>query len=70
MDEEKKEEEKNENEEKKDNEKEEKKDINEEKIDPNILSIFGEILKEEMALAEKNIEIIKKKFQIMINTIS
>ena len=60
VDEEKKEEEKNENEEKKDNEKEEKKDINEEKIDPNILSIFGEILKEEMALAEKNIENAKK----------
>ena len=54
-------EQKEDNKEKEENEgKEEKKDINEEKLDPNILSIFGEILTEEMALAEKNFENAKK----------
>ena len=52
---------KEENNEEKDNEKmkennEKEKEKEEEKIDPNILSIFGQILTEEMSLAEKNIE--------------
>ena len=58
-----------ENEENKDEKKEDKKEENKdenndenkkEKIDPNILAIFGQILSEEMALAEKNIENAKK----------
>ena len=51
---------KEENNEEKDNEnekmKEKEKEKEEEKIDPNILSIFGQILTEEMSLSEKNIE--------------
>ena len=55
-------------EEKKDDKKEDKKEENKDenndenkkdKIDPNILAIFGQILSEEMALAEKNIELQK-----------
>ena len=60
--EENKDEKKEENKDEKNEEKneEDNKDKNKEKIDPNILSIFGEILSEEMGLAEKNMENAKK----------